>query len=467
MTRTEKEEKTFADFDKFGLKQFADQLTRYILVDRGFVEESYVLSLNSEFGSGKTTFFEMWRNELASKNEFSRVIYLNAWEADFQGDALLAIVSGFIDLLKDDTTKATRRKIKETAGKLSKFALSIGNDVVQRFTGIDPIKAGQYAESTDRNTESTVGEACFEIYREKQAVFDELRTQLRDLTGQQDKPILIIIDELDRCRPTYAIEFLETIKHFFDIDGLIFVLGVDRSQLASSAKALFGHELDFDEYYRKFAHRNVNLPVKGKTVAERFCTALVNEYLSKPAFEKRGRFSHVNQDQHATESLVELCTAFSLNARQVHEVLRVAAHVFSASKETQSHLLWGWHASTLFMAVLYVKKNDFYHRIGRREVSFEQFTTFLVESGLCKEKRLGSFWWAAVLYLGAFGPKSVARMEAEFKKLGVWEHSADDKDAFQKELSGFQGAYGRFGDVHVFSEIHSKLEGLRAFAEGP
>lgn len=465
MTQGQNEKKTFDSFDKFGLKEFADQLSRYLLVERQFVEESYVLSLNSEFGSGKTTFFEMWRNELVSKNDFSRVIYLNAWESDFQGDALLAIVSRFVDVLKDDTTKGTKRRIKETAGKLSKFALCIGNDVVQRFTGIDPIKAGQYAEGTGTKTESTVGEACFEIYREKQAVFDELRTQLRDLTGQQDKPILIIIDELDRCRPTYAIEFMETIKHFFDIDRLIFVLGVDKSQLASSARALFGHELDFDEYYRKFAHRNVNLPIKDQSVAARFCTALVKEYLSKAAFEKRGRFSYVNQDQHATEKLVNLCTAFSLNARQVHEVLRVAAHVFSASKETPSRLLWGWHVSTLFMTVLYVKKGAFYHRVGRREVSLEQFTTLLVESGLCKGEGRAGFWWAAVLYLGAFGAESLARMEAEFTKLGVWEHSPDDKDAFPKELSNFLGGYGRFGDVPAFSEIYNKLEGLRAFAE--
>jgi len=465
MAQGQNEKKTFASFDKFGLKEFADQLTRYLLVERQFVEESYVLSLNSEFGSGKTTFFEMWRNELVSRNDFSRVIYLNAWESDFQGDALLAIVSRFVDMLKDGKTEETKEKIKETAGKLSKFALCIGNDVVQRFTGIDPIKAAEYAEDAASKTESTVGEACFEIYREKQAVFDELRTQLRDLTSQQDKPILIIIDELDRCRPTYAIEFMETMKHFFDIGGLIFVLGVDKSQLASSAKALFGHELNFDEYYRKFAHRNVNLPIKDETAATRFCTALVKEYLTKAAFQKRGQFSYIDQDQHATEIIVDLCTTFSLNARQIHEVLRVAAHVFSASKETRSHLRWGWHASTLFMVVLYVKKSDFYHRIGRREVSPEQFTTCLVESGLCKGEGHGSFWWAAVLYLGAFGAESVARMEAEFTKLGVWKQSADDKDALQKELSRFQGAYGQFSDVQAFSEIYRKLEGLKVFAE--
>ena len=95
--------------------------------------------------------------------------------------------------------------------------------------------------------------------------------------------ILVIIDELDRCRPNYAIEFLETIKHLFDIRGLVFVIGVDKGQLASSAKALFGQELVFDEYYRKFAHRNVNLPVKSQLMTEKFCQKIVAEYLSPEA----------------------------------------------------------------------------------------------------------------------------------------------------------------------------------------
>mgnify|MGYP000287323824 CR=1 FL=1 len=227
MTDTQTEKKTFESFDKFDLKQFADQLTQYLLIEHQFVEGGYVLSLNSEFGSGKTTFFEMWRNELASRKDSLRVIYLNVWESDFQGDALLAIVSRFIDTFKDGKAKEAKQKIKETAGKLSKVALCLGNDVVQKLTGIDAVKAAQHAKGGDTKTESMTGHACFDIYREKQAVFEELRRQLRQLANQQKRSILIIIDELDRCRPTYAIEFLETIKHFFDIDGLIFVLGVD------------------------------------------------------------------------------------------------------------------------------------------------------------------------------------------------------------------------------------------------
>ena len=154
--------RTFSNFDKFGLESFADDLTRYLQVESNFVDESFVLSLNSEFGSGKSTFFEMWASKLKSANNTFEVVYINAWESDFQGDPLLAIVSYLMDILQPSEDV---EPIKETAGKLCKFALSVGNDVVQRFTGVDVIKAGQYAESKEVTAKTELGHACFQLYK--------------------------------------------------------------------------------------------------------------------------------------------------------------------------------------------------------------------------------------------------------------------------------------------------------------
>ena len=166
----------------------------------------------------------MWANKIKSANNTFKVVYINAWESDFQGDPLLAIVSYLLDILQPSEDI---EPIKETAGKLCKFALSVGNDVVQKFTGIDVIKAGQCAESKEGTAKTELGHACFQIYQERHELFEKLKTLLRDLTNKSEQSILVIIDELDRCRPNYAIEFLETIKHFFDISKLIFVIGVE------------------------------------------------------------------------------------------------------------------------------------------------------------------------------------------------------------------------------------------------
>jgi len=454
--------KTFSNFDKFGLESFADELTKYIEVESKFVDESYVLSLNSEFGSGKSTFFEMWANKIKSANNTFKVVYINAWESDFQGDPLLAIVSYLLDILQPSEDI---EPIKETAGKLCKFALSVGNDVVQKFTGIDVIKAGQCAESKEGTAKTELGHACFQIYQERHELFEKLKTLLRDLTHKSENSILVIIDELDRCRPNYAIEFLETIKHFFDISGLIFVIGVDKSQLASSAKALFGQELDFDEYYRKFAHRNVNLPVKSQPMTKHFCRKLVEEYLSEEALGKKNRFPYAKHDNYRTDDIVDLCIAFSLNARQIHEFFRITAHVLSTTVKPNSYLPWGWQIGTFFMTALSIKNSSLYEQIGSREIPLSEFTIFLKKLSLFNEGKRSAFGWAVLLYLGTFNDQPMDKLEQEFQELNAWDPSDKEEGAFQKELSSFGGAFGRSRvSDPVFSKIYQTLEGLRTFA---
>ena len=70
--------------------------------------------------------------------------------------------------------------------------------------------------------------------------------------SNREKTVIIFVDELDRCRPSYAIELLERIKHLFNIGGLVFVLALDREQLGHSIKAVYGNGIDSDGYLRRF-----------------------------------------------------------------------------------------------------------------------------------------------------------------------------------------------------------------------
>lgn len=459
--------KTFAEFDKYELKPFADTLTDYLQVESKFVDESFVLSLNSEFGSGKSTFFEMWSNELITVGNIFKVVHINAWESDFQGDPLLAIISSLLIQIKP-SGDGEAETIKETAGKLGKFSLAIGNDVVQKFTGIDFIKAGKYAEPGNEIAKEKSGHACFELYQDRCRLFYDLKTQLRTFTEKSELPILIITDELDRCRPNYAIEFLETIKHFFDTQGLIFVIGVDKGQLASSAKCLFGQDLEFDEYYRKFAHRNVNLPVKSQPATEGFCRKIVEEYLSEEAFTKKNRFSYAKHDSYRTGEIVQICTAFSLNARQIHELLRISAHAFSITENKGSQLIWGWQLGTFFMIALSIKNHDLYDQIGRKTMSLSEYTDFLRNLSLVfNNDQYEPFIWAALLYLGVFCDQPMEKLEKQFATLGVWDSTGKNDGAFGEQLRRYANAYFSFGrgGKPVFPKIYTKLEELRTFAE--
>src|SRR5690606_34703090 len=75
------------------------------------------------------------------------------------------------------------------------------------------------------------------------------------------KPIVFIIDELDRCRPDYAVSVLENIKHLFSVKGIVFVLSIDKEQLGHAVCGVYGSEkMDSNEYLRRFIDVEYSLP---------------------------------------------------------------------------------------------------------------------------------------------------------------------------------------------------------------
>jgi len=73
-------------------------------------------------------------------------------------------------------------------------------------------------------------------------------------------PLFVFVDELDRCRPLYAIKLLEEMKHLFEIDGVVFIVSTDSDQLSHSIKAVYGNEFDARKYLRKFFDRTYVFP---------------------------------------------------------------------------------------------------------------------------------------------------------------------------------------------------------------
>ena len=106
---SEKSTTSFESFDLLGLKPFCDKLERYLMVEHDYVDGGLVVGLNAGFGSGKTTFVEMWENDLLLRcgegKDVPQPVVLNAWKSDYCGDPLSAILAGLIDAVH--TSNAT------------------------------------------------------------------------------------------------------------------------------------------------------------------------------------------------------------------------------------------------------------------------------------------------------------------------------------------------------------------------
>lgn len=221
------------------------------------ITQPFVVSIDAPFGGGKTFFLRRWHQQLKSGGY--NTVYFNAWETDYANDSLIA----FLEELEENFLKGSAKKVAaaKTAGRtlLGNMAL---NALEAGTLGI--VKKEDFKEAKE-NSEKIQTERMSLFKETKKSIADfknslgEYGKELRE-KDEENRPIVIFIDELDRCRPTYAVELLENIKHFFNIPNFVFVLGIDRKQLMSSASAIYGNDLDGDGYINKFLDFNYVLP---------------------------------------------------------------------------------------------------------------------------------------------------------------------------------------------------------------
>ncbi|WP_231615092.1 KAP family P-loop NTPase fold protein [Pseudoalteromonas sp. SWN166] len=220
--------------------------------------------------------------ELAQRNH--PVVYIDVWESDFSNNPLAVICSELLEQIEYVfKEKAPNGKVKDKKNAKEKF-----NDLKSRlgvclkyaesavlFSG-DPISiaatkaASKAIEVTPNFNASTQSQKYTETIQKNhiesiQAVKDikEYLTYLSELIEiiyALNIPIVILIDELDRCRPNYAIEVLEVIKHFFETKGCTFLVATNTEVLEHSVKSIYGIDFDAQLYLRRFFDRKVSLP---------------------------------------------------------------------------------------------------------------------------------------------------------------------------------------------------------------
>ncbi len=372
--------------DLIGLKDFAEQMERFIKVEQRYVAESLVISLNAGFGSGKSTFFKMWKKQIVENNNLS-LIEINAWRDDYYNEPFIPLISTIIEIFKKDDNKKKTELINK-AKKALPFFRAVGNQIVNKYTGLD-IQAAK--DSTNKETSDSI----FDSFFKKKEALKELKDSIKNSINNNQN-ILIFVDELDRCRPDYAISYLETIKHIFDIKGLTFILAVDRKQLEASAKAAFGAELNFAEYYRKFIHREIDLPKPEARSYERFASKYINFYLQKE--NERNCLLELNESRK--ENIVALINFLQITPRQLQEVFRIAGHVLETDETNKGQMPWHVEVGTILMAALKIRKPEIYRSLGNQNLSIKEAKNFLRQIGLDKKNKLTFYWWFKILYIG-------------------------------------------------------------------
>ena len=221
-----------------------------------------VVAVDADWGMGKTTFLRMWAQHL--QLEGFRVADFNAWRTDFAREPFIALSTELTDALATMSElqgRAPLHRVKQAAGGVVRAAALPAARVAASSI---PAVGGQIAAELSPAPRSAYRRES-ERYAETKRAHEEFRAALRNAAAQvaapsDGRPLVIMIDELDRCRPTYAIELLELVKHLFDVEHVVFVLCLNREQLAQSVRAVYGERFEASDYLGRFFDIDYRLP---------------------------------------------------------------------------------------------------------------------------------------------------------------------------------------------------------------
>ena len=217
-------------------------------------ENGLVILLNGEWGTGKSTFLSEIKNSINKQEDLELFNEYNAYEYDCYDNAyipLFASISDKIELEKRFSNFIKSISIGSASG-LQALISSVFKSFIKNVTKVDLNDVTDELKKVLDEVEDDYLEHFHEFKEHKEYIKDKMNELCKK------KKQIFIIDELDRCKPSFAMETLEIVKHFFDIKNCVFIISVDKIQLEESSKAIYGN-INSEKYFSKLFDYQFNL----------------------------------------------------------------------------------------------------------------------------------------------------------------------------------------------------------------
>ncbi|QEZ48997.1 KAP family P-loop NTPase fold protein [Cupriavidus oxalaticus] len=338
-------------------RELAGTLTAYL--ER--LRSGAVLALDAPWGEGKTWFARHWAAQL--RQEGYRVGVIDAFEQDYIDDPFLLIAAELTQLCAADegAAKTFRQKVASAATTVLPFLARVGVNALGRLAGTSDLADG-ISEAAEAASDDAADAAKAWVekrlagYAAEKASVQAFTKEVEAFTAtasdaNDGRPVVVFIDELDRCRPAFAVRLIERIKHFFDVPNLVFVLVMNRDQLEKAIRGVYGTETDATAYLGKFLHLSLRLPKEDSLrVGENnhIIKAFVDAALQRYGYlEDGGEFAHC---------LAACAVLFNLSLRDIERAC--ALYLLSGAR---------WQGLMAYLIALKIKRPEIFRRLRARD----------------------------------------------------------------------------------------------------
>lgn len=401
--------------DVLDRRGFAEFLTSVLTEQARVLSErqqrGLTVALDAEWGAGKTFFIERWADSL--RRQGYPVVMFDAWKHDL-GEApaivlMAAIDEGLREWLgrtsihaetKERALALGRKGIRQLRRAVMPAGGVILSGLLKKYTGIavkDLKSVYNAAGDDDDDVDDSTNDAPSSDVQAKEADSDEqakidagldriFEKMLSEQTqrieaiagfreemgrvisliredGAARMPVFVFVDELDRCRPSYAISLLEEIKHIFGMPQVCFVVSTNITQLSHSVRAIYGHEFDAEHYLKRFYDQTYTIPNPGN---RSYISLLLKE---SPLSNRKKIDCGLPPPTWAAPTIDQpismLFEAFALDLRSQRQVFGVAeTAAIGIESEKPLYVFW-----LFFLAILIHKDQALFSKLMTKEKS--------------------------------------------------------------------------------------------------
>ena len=247
-----------------------------------------------------------------------------------------------------DIAKGISKEVSETLDKLFEDKI---NSYSQQIQSIEDFKSQLSTLSSKLESKSS-----------------QLEPNNKKLEPNNKTPIVIIIDELDRCRPTFAVEILETIKHLFSVPNVCFILVINKKQLVETIKSVYGQGFDATTYLEKFFTFEVELPKQAradKSNIQAYTQVLAGYYSFESSIFKLTEFK-----SKTNGSISSIADYLDITLRQLEKVYIVLTLFFSNELYEKEHN----HIEVIvYLATIKIVNPSLFNDLRERKIEYSDF----------------------------------------------------------------------------------------------
>lgn len=393
----------------------------------------FVMALDSPWGTGKTTLVRMLIEDLQGKG--FQCNYFNAWKVDYVTDPLVALVSSIdrIDLGTEEAGsnfKSHLKTVKKVTTLVAKRGLMAATKALT--LGALDIKE-EYEAAAAELASDTVGDIV-DAFNQESELLEKFRAELEAAVVQlpaagKEPNLVFFIDELDRCRPTFAIELLERIKHLFDIPNIVFVLSIDKQQLEASTAAVYGSAINAPEYLRRFIDLEYGIPAAH---SKRYTETLIKRFGLDQIFAQRTGSTTAYDRSNFIDFFTLLANAVGLSLRARERCITRLRVVMDQTPSNH-------HLDPILVALLIIlrsNKSELFTRVISGEAPAETVMEFLASLPNGDEFKTGRPGIVIHAYLMAADRNHdrVQKREAQLREDAENEKLPEDKRRYAAEL---------------------------------